>query len=245
MTDIAVSNIGKGADLRDGGSLVSRVVQELRHLIREESLKIGDIIPSEAALCERLGVSRTVVREAYKAMAAMRLIDVGNGRRARVAAVDNVVLALGLDHAVQVDQITAQQILDVRRTIEMRTVSLATLHRTDRQADEIASHAAHMRSDFLDGEKVIHHDIAFHEAIARSTRNPMFSLIVGSFHLVTRQTWQTGWTARDSDAARYASVECHEAIAAAIKEKDAQRAIATMAQHFDDTVTVLLSNGIN
>jgi GntR family transcriptional regulator, transcriptional repressor for pyruvate dehydrogenase complex len=163
-----------------------------------------------------------VVREAYKSMSAMRLIEVSNGRRARVAAIDNVVLALGMDHAVQVNQITVQQILDVRRTIEMRTVSLAALLRADRQAEEIASHAAQMRTDFHDAEKVMQHDIAFHEAIA-----------------------QTGWTARDSDAARNASVDCHEAIAAAIKEKDAQQATTLMAAHFDDTVSVLLSNGIN
>jgi GntR family transcriptional regulator, transcriptional repressor for pyruvate dehydrogenase complex len=245
MTDSTISTAKNRANRREGSSLVSQVVQELRFLIREDGLKIGDTMPGEADICERLGVSRSVVREAYKSMSAMRLIEVSNGRRARVAAIDNVVLALGMDHAVQVNQITVQQILDVRRTIEMRTVSLAALLRADRQAEEIASHAAQMRTDFHDAEKVMQHDIAFHEAIAQATRNPMFSMIVGSFHLVTRQTWQTGWTARDGDAARNASVDCHEAIAAAIKEKDAQQATTLMAAHFDDTVSVLLSNGIN
>ncbi len=80
---------------------------------------------------EDLGVSRTVVREALRALAALGIVDLGNGRRARVGTIDNDVLGLVLDHAVHTDQVAIQQIYDVRRTIEMRTVSLATLRRSD------------------------------------------------------------------------------------------------------------------
>jgi GntR family transcriptional regulator, transcriptional repressor for pyruvate dehydrogenase complex len=38
----------------------------VRQLIRSEALKIGDPLPSEAAIGEQLGVSRAVVREAYR-----------------------------------------------------------------------------------------------------------------------------------------------------------------------------------
>jgi GntR family transcriptional regulator, transcriptional repressor for pyruvate dehydrogenase complex len=70
-------------------------------------------------------------------MAALKLIDVGKGRSARVSAVDHEVMALVIDHGVQTDQVTVQQILDVRRTLEMRTVGLAALRRSDREAHEI------------------------------------------------------------------------------------------------------------
>ena len=36
----------------------------------------------------------------------------------------------------------------------------------------------------------------------RASKNPMFALIVGSFHVVTRQTWPIGWAARATDADR-------------------------------------------
>lgn len=225
--------------------LVSKVIRGIRQLIRSEGLKIGDPLPSEGAIGDQLGVSRAVVREAYRSMAALRLINVGNGRRARVSAVDHEVLALVIDHGVQTDQVSVQQILDVRRTIEMRTVALAALRRTDREAREIKALAAAMRSDFQEAEKVMEHDIAFHETIARASRNPMFSLIVGSFHVVTRQTWRIGWLARESDADRYDNIACHEAIAAAIEEGNRAAAEQQMAAHFDNTVKVLLASGIN
>ena len=42
------------------------------------------------------------------------------------------------------------------------------------------------------------HDIAFHEAIAAASQNPMFALIVSAFSVVTRRTWRIGWVARSS-----------------------------------------------
>ena len=226
-------------------SLVSRVIHDIRHLIRSDGLRIGDPLPSEAAIGEQLGVSRAVVREAYRSMAALRLIDVGNGRRARVAKVDAEVLALVIDHGITTDQVSVQQILDVRRTIEMRTVGRCALRRTEREAREITELAAAMRADFDDMDKVMEHDIAFHEAIARGSRNPLFALMVGSFHVATRQTWRIGWLTRESNAARHESVGCHEAIAKAISAADRAEAERLMAEHFDDTVKLLLASGIN
>jgi GntR family transcriptional repressor for pyruvate dehydrogenase complex len=226
-------------------SLVQKVVLGIRQMIRDDGLRVGDPLPSESGIGEQLGVSRAVAREAYRSMAALGLVNVGNGRRPRVSAVDDQVLALVIDHGVQTDQVSVQQILDVRRTIEMRTVGLAALRRTEKEAREIKALAAAMRTDFHLADKVMEHDIAFHETIARASRNPMFALIVGSFHVVTRQTWRVGWLARESDQDRYDNVACHEAIAANIETGNRSGAEAQMAAHFDNTVKVLLASGIN
>ena len=73
----------------------------------------------------------------------------------------------------------------------------------------------------------------------------MFALIVGSFHVVTRQTWRIGWVARPTDADRRDNVACHKAISAAIGDHDVRLAEAKMSEHFDNTVKVLLAAGIN
>ncbi len=226
------------------GGLTEQVITAVTAHIHANHLAPGDQLPSEAALASQLGVSRTVVREAFGSMAALRLIDVGNGRRARVSAIDRSVLALVLDHAVHTDQISVQQILDVRRTIELRTATLAALRRDSADAAAISSLAAAMRADFADARLVMEHDIAFHETIARTSKNPMFALVVGSFHVVTRQTWPVGWNSRASDAERWHMIECHEAIAAAIAAGEPRAAEAAMAAHFDFSVKALLAAGI-
>lgn len=231
--------LGPGSD-----GLVDRTVRAIHDLIRGEKLPVGQALPSESALALRLGVSRVVVREAFRSLAAVKLIDLGTGRRARVAAPDSSVLALTLDHSVHIDQASVQQVLDVRRTIEMRTVALAALRRTDADAAAIASFAQSMSDDFADGERVMDHDIAFHEAIAAASKNPVFGLMVGAFHVVTRQTWPVGWAARATDDDRRAVVAFHVEIASAIAAREPQRAERAMAEHFDNSVKALIAAGI-
>lgn len=232
------------ASSESDSGLVGRVMRAVTDHIRIGRLRRGDTIPSEATLAAELEVSRAVVREAYRSLSTLGIIDVGNGRRARVGSIDNNVLGMVFDHAVQTDQASIQQIYDVRRTIEMRTVALAALRRSDREAREIGRFAAAMREDFHMPDRVMEHDIAFHAAIGRASRNPLFALIVGSFEVVTRQTWRIGWTSRPSDADRLNSVDCHMRIAAAIAAGDQHLAEATMAEHFDKSVKALLAAGI-
>ncbi len=191
-------------------------MQSLSAHIRANGLRPGDALPSETAFAVQLGVSRAVVREGFRSMAALRLIDIGNGRRARVSAIDPSVLGFVLDHAVLTEQTTIQQIYDVRRSIELRTAALAAMRCDAQEAAGISALAAAMRADFQQPARVMEHDIAFHESIASASRNPMFALLVRSFHVITRQTWGIGWNSRPSDAERMASVACHRAIAAAI-----------------------------
>ena len=226
-------------------SLVDRIMAEVTDYIRANGLEPGAMLPSEATFAAKVGASRAVAREGFRGLAALRLIDVGNGRRARVAPADESVVSLMMDHAVHTKQITVQQILDVRRTIELRTVALAALRRTDAEAAAIVELASEMARKFDRPAEVMEIDIEFHEAIARASRNPLFALLVGSFRVVTRQTWATGWASRPTDAARRDSVEGHAAIAAAIEARSAAAAEKAMADHFDLTVKALLNAGVN
>lgn len=212
--------------------------------IRTKRLKPGMTIPGESAFAADVGVSRPVVREAFRSLATLGVIEVGNGRKPRVGAINRNVVPLVIDHAVHTDQISVQQIYDVRRTIEMRTVGLAALRRSELQVQRIAKLASAMRNDMRRPEKVMEHDIAFHEAIAEASHNPLFSLIVNAFHVVTRQTRQITWAGRRTESERIALVACHEHIAGAIAARNAAAAEAYMAEHFDSSVKVLLDAGV-
>ena len=228
----------------EGEGLLDRVMTAVQTHIRENGLQVGDELPSEGAFSELTGTSRTIVREAYRSLAALTLIDIGNGRRARVAAPRADVLAIITDHAVHTNQATIQQIFDVRRTVERRTVALAALRRTDREAAEILNLAEAMQRDFHEPVKVMEHDIAFHEAIGLASKNPMFAMIVGSFHVVTRHTWPIGWASRASNETRQESVDTHLAIAQAIANGDPAKGESAMVEHFDLTVKALLAAGV-
>ena len=91
------------------GGLVDFAMRAINEHIHNQKLVAGDPMPSEGAFAQMLGVSRPVIREAFRSLAALKLINVGDGRRARVSDIDASVLGLMLDHAVHTDQINILQ----------------------------------------------------------------------------------------------------------------------------------------
>ncbi|MBB6505734.1 DNA-binding FadR family transcriptional regulator [Sphingomonas endophytica] len=225
--------------LDDGGSLVDLAVRRVRDHIRDQDLKVGDTLPGEGQFARELGVSRAVMREAFGALAALRLIDVANGRRARVGAIDGSVMGTSLDHAVATAQVTVAEVWDVRRTLEVRTADLAARHRSDTDAAEIRAAARAMRTA-ADIAAVTRSDIAFHQAIARASQNKLFVQIVRSFEPLMTIAVPLAWHTRETDAAREEVLSRHGLIAEAIADRDGARAAALMHAHFDVSIGSVL-----
>ena len=205
----------------------------------------GDRLPSEAILSKELNVSRTVVREAFRSLAAMRIIELASGKRATVAQIDHGAMSLMIEHGVHTDQINIQQIYDVRRTIETRIVTLASIRRSDAEAAEVLALATRMQEAVDDPALLMEHDLAFHMALARASRNPVYSLLIGAFQGITRQTWPIGWKSRPTQSSRDLMVATHMDIARAVAASDPQQAVTAMTLHFDESVRALLTAGMS
>lgn len=211
--------------------------------IRDNDLRKGNVLPSEASIANSVGVSRTIVREAFGALSALKLIDVGNGRCARVGEIDGSVMALPLGHAVDTAQATIPQVWDARRALERRTAELAAIRRTSAEARAIVDLAQAMRCAGDDLSAQVEHDIAFHGTIARASRNPVFALLIDSFAEMMRQTCPIGWKSRRSDEERQLVFDQHDRIAQAILAEDPVAADAAMGVHFDVSVRALVGSG--
>ena len=222
------------------GSLVHRAMRAVTDHIRVQSLRVGETLPGEAHFANELGVSRAVMREAFGALAALHLIDVGNGRKPRVGAMDGSVIATSLSHAVGTAQITVPEVWDVRRTIEVRTAALAALSRTPEEAARILAHADAMARAGDDLAEMTVHDIALHNAIARAGHNALFVQIVDSFGPLMEIAVPTAWRTRTTPEERSTIVERHRAIAQAIFDQDPAAAAAAMDGHFDATIGAIL-----
>ena len=222
--------------MNDGSSLAHQAMQAVRAHIHDQALRVGDSLPGEAHFAAQLGVSRAVMREAFGALAALKLIDVGNGRRPRVAAIDGSVIATSLNHAVSTAQITVREVWDVRRTIEQRTAALAAVSRTAAEAAEIARLAEAMAADNGDMDRTTRDDIAFHAAIARASHNGLFVQIVASFGPLMAVAVPAAWRTRAARNSKMVMIERHRAVARAIVDGDPAAAAAAMDAHFDASV---------
>ncbi len=138
--------------------LHEEVADRLRTLLTEGRLAPGSRL-NERVLCERLRVSRTPLREAFKVLAAERLIELNPNRGASV-------VALSRD--------TAEQLFELMGALEGLSGQLAAERRSDSELAEIRTlHvemvAAHSRRD-LPGYYRLNRMI--HQAIAACARNP-------------------------------------------------------------------------
>lgn len=222
------------------GSLVDQAVRSVRDYIREQDLKVGDTLPGEGQFATTMGVSRAVIREAFGALAALKLIDVGNGRKARVGAIDGSVMATSIDHAVTTAQISTADVWDVRCTLELRTAGLAAANRSDEDASAILAAAEGMARSDGDLNLLIHHDIAFHQGIARASGNVLFFQIIRSFEQLMQIAVPIAWDTRETADQRSAMLDIHRALAVAIADRAPGEARNLMSAHFDKSISAFL-----
>lgn len=225
-----------------GKSLVRTAIDAIKEHIRTHQLRVGDTLPSESYFAEQLGVSRAVMREAFGALAALKQIDVGNGRRARVGALDGSVLAESLEHAISTAQIGMADVWDVRRTIELRTAALAAQNASSEQIDRILALAEAMARDNQPHDETTDDDIAFHLAIAEASGNALFFKIVASFVPLMRIAVPLAWKTRKSAEEKHDILDRHRRLARAIADRKPGEAQHWMGSHFDEAIGASLAS---
>jgi DNA-binding FadR family transcriptional regulator len=217
-------------------SLVKTAIKAITSYSHANGLKVGDSLPGEGYFAASLGVSRAVMREAFGALTALRMIDVGNGRKPRVGAIDESVIATSLGHAVATAQVSVLQVWDVRRSIELRTVELAATGRTDAEAEHVRDLVEAMARDGEDLPSLIRHDIEFHQTIAQASRNTLFSQLVAAFAPLMEVAVPRAWQIQTTRLQRAQLLRRHRDVARAIRKRDPNAAIAAMDAHFDSSI---------
>lgn len=172
---------GEFKSLARGARLSDRVAEVMRGAITARNLAPGTQLPTERELGEQFGVSRTVVREAVRILAAQGLVDVRSGSGLRVAAVDPSTVRQSLSWFIRGGRFEYAQVHEIRDVIEVQMAGIAAERRTTDHLDELR--VLHRRfADLVsqDVESAAIADVAFHTEIARATGNPLFAVILDS-----------------------------------------------------------------
>ncbi len=105
-------------------SLTDQVETKLLELFKKEDLRNGDSIPKENELCEAMGVSRTVIREALTRLKTIGLIESKKNKGMILTEPD---LLIGLDKLLQpkiLSEETLQDMFEMRLVLEMGIAEL-------------------------------------------------------------------------------------------------------------------------
>ena len=163
------------------------VAEHLEQLIWDGDYQPGHKIPSERQLTDRLGVSRTLVREALKELQGRGIIETHHGKGSFVASVitevaqDSVLTRLFQDHSR-----TLYDLLEVREQMEGQAAKLAAERGTNKDFFRITKAFNAMEEGYSTSNA--HLDYAFHLAIAEASHNPVLIHLLNSIKSVTLES---------------------------------------------------------
>lgn len=202
-------------------SLTDKAIAQIRALIQSGELAPGSRLPPEQELAAQLGLSRNLAREAVKALAVARVLEVRRGDGTYVTSLSPSLLLEGIGGAVellQTDRATLLELFEARRVLEPAVTALAAARITDEQLGLIAEHLRSMRMAAHDLEALTLHDQAFHAAVALATGNDSLAALLEG--ISGRTVRARIWRGMRDDGAVARTLSEHEAIFSALQSRD-------------------------
>lgn len=195
-------------------SLHEELTERLRTMIVEGVLAAGEKVP-EKALCEKLGVSRTPMREALKVLAAENLLTLEPNRGARV-------------RAITIEDL--EEVFPLMGAFEALAGELACKNITDTQLTEIKKAHEQMVQHFQDADmpEYFRHNQRIHEIIMEAAANPTLSSMYQSLAARVRRA---RYLANMSAERWKQAVDEHEEIIQALEKKDGQLLGSILKRH--------------
>lgn len=209
------------------------VVDVLLNRIVSGELPQNSTLPTEPALCEAFGVSRTVVREAVKLLEEKGLVRVRQGLGTTVAESDNwnlldpMVLGASVRHDAELRLL--DDLVEVRRVLEAEMARQAATHATAADLADLGRLIERMAVETKSPTVYVLTDVAYHDAVMRASGNRLARAVVRAIHSEARTSVRYNGTPRRRDCE--ASNDGHRAVYERIAARDPQGAEAAMSQH--------------
>jgi GntR family transcriptional regulator, transcriptional repressor for pyruvate dehydrogenase complex len=211
--------------------------EQILQLISELDLHPGDRMPTENDLAARLGISRTIVREAVKILSATGRVSAQKGRGLYVADGESMLgarqwggffLPTNLDHIFM--------LFEFRRIQELHASRLAAKRASPSELRVIEAAVQTCRHGYTSGNNAQFDqgDDAFHLGIATASHNFFLVSAVREARMLQRQASVIGLRGVGGHAE--AAVDEHGAIYRAIRDGDPEAAAQAISVHLDNTL---------
>ncbi len=157
-----------------------RVIDELERRILDGTLRPGERLPTENKLCDMLGVSRSVVRDAMRTLSARGLITIRQGHGTTVTQPGDAVFAQAFLLVLARSDLTIGQILDARMALDTALVPLliANGQPEDWDASDALLEKYALAVDASQWEAAIEAHLAFHNRLLAALHLPALELIL-------------------------------------------------------------------
>lgn len=207
------------------------IIAKLRDLIEYKNLEPGDKLPSERMLSEKFGVSRSNIREAIQKLEFYGILHSKPQSGTFIAEIGRVAMSGMMEDILGLEEPGFKSLVETRILLELKTVRLAALRRTDEDLKTLRSTLDAYKAKVLNKEDAVEEDLLFHLAIAKASKNSTmntFMLIITPEIITNFEKYHVC----DSNQS-FTGIQEHEDIFQAIKNQNPKKAKEMMKIHFN------------
>ena len=230
------SQEGFGTFTRD--PLPDQIANRIVELIAERRLRPGERLPPERELATTMGVSRSSLREALRALSMIGVTEMRHGHGTYVTALEPATMMRPLGLVLALSDTGFEELFEARKLVEPPLAGLAA------ERADAATHAALARcveaseATVGDDDAFMRVDLELHGLISEAARNAILARLVdsiGELAIASRIT-----TTRIPDL-REQAVRDHRRIVEAIAARDPDGAAAAMMEHLENVERLRLA----
>ena len=220
--------------------IVQQVEEQIRQMIENGTYRPGEKLPAEMGLCQRLGVGRGTIREAFRLLQARGYVEIKPGRGAFVAEHLPGEDVGAVEWLIQ-NEVELLEGIEIRRALE----PMAARRMAERADDQAIEELLRVHGRLMDclhfgnSAQIARMDETFHSAIVQGSGN---RLLIGIHQQVNMgmktfraKTFQVPQNIRNA-------VVPHTRIMEAIQARDGDRAENAMRVHLDKVEEDLREN---
>lgn len=207
--------------------LAQMVREEIERLIVAGKLAPGSRLPTEKELAQQLGVGRSSIREALRALAEMGIVEVVQGKGTFVRNEPQQAIKAQLQFLINFNAKAYEDLTELRRVLEVGLVRLAAERAEESDLEALRSYLAQM-NEAPDNERLVEAGSKFHTAVVEAAKNTFASALYGAVTQVINEVYRH---LERSQAQKERSVNDHLGIYEALVQRDGELAGQRMAAH--------------
>lgn len=221
------------------GNTADLLAERIRTLVMSGEIPAGYIFPNETVFCELLGVSRSTLREAYKALESTGFIR--RVRRSGTVVNDFRDISKSAPLSTSLIMSDYAELMEFRVMIEAELARLAAQRATEENMSRMDTFLENMEDSGGDLTDLTHYDTLFHMEIAKASGNRILESTMEN----AKDLFQDGMYEVfqvDTEANVREALLLHAQILDAIRSRDSEAAYALMRQHIE-SVARRMSDG--
>jgi GntR family transcriptional repressor for pyruvate dehydrogenase complex len=210
-------------------SITTETIEKIKAMILSGDVLPGEKLPPENELAERLGVSRSSLREAVRALAVLNVVEAKQGDGTYVTSLTPDVLLESMSFGIElVNDPSLLEVFQVRRFLETAATAASAISISE---DELASLRECMaRMDRAESvEELVRADEEFHHIVVGATRNSVLVALMDN--LSSRTVRARLWRGVIERGAVERTKQWHHAILEGLVARDPELARAADLMH--------------